>query len=322
MRKTWVDMLRGLAIILVIFGHCLSSALETGYFVFTSPVKMPLFFLIAGYCFNARGGDVLAFSKHIFTRLVVPWLVLGIAPLIVASPLKGVDWLWNGILDVLTGKALWFMPCFIISQVILFLTLKFVRNDIAASAISVALSAFGFLMASNGGGNLFMIKTAFSVSWLMMAGHIFRKYEDSFRGLDIRWTILMAGVYIGLGVLSMRLYPGKCLDVHTVSYYDLILCLAMIISGNLALFLASPKLEGKLLPCIGRHTLMIYIWGSYASVLCIYLMKYVGLALPAYLNAFVVTVFSVAICTLLSIMANRYAPWIVGSPACRLQKIK
>lgn len=41
-RKTWIDALRALAIIMVVLGHQVKG--EDAYFLFTSPVKMPLFF--------------------------------------------------------------------------------------------------------------------------------------------------------------------------------------------------------------------------------------------------------------------------------------
>ena len=49
-RKGWVDALRGMAIILVVYGHSAKGFSE--YFLFTSPIKMPLFFAISGYVFN------------------------------------------------------------------------------------------------------------------------------------------------------------------------------------------------------------------------------------------------------------------------------
>ena len=58
-RKDWIDALRALAIILVVLGHQLRGVAE--YFIFTSPIKMPLFFAISGYLFKARNGHNVDF---------------------------------------------------------------------------------------------------------------------------------------------------------------------------------------------------------------------------------------------------------------------
>ena len=49
-RKEWVDALRALAMFLVIYGHLVQG--WTPYFVFTSPVKICMFFAISGYVFK------------------------------------------------------------------------------------------------------------------------------------------------------------------------------------------------------------------------------------------------------------------------------
>lgn len=53
-RKLWIDSIRAIAIIMVVLGHQIPE--ETSYFVYTSIVKMPLFFAISGYFFSDRVG--------------------------------------------------------------------------------------------------------------------------------------------------------------------------------------------------------------------------------------------------------------------------
>ena len=54
-RKLWIDSIRAIAIIMVVLGPQIPE--ETSYFVYTSTVKMPLFFAISGYLFSDRGAD-------------------------------------------------------------------------------------------------------------------------------------------------------------------------------------------------------------------------------------------------------------------------
>ena len=82
-RKGWIDGLRGFAMLVVIYGHCLLSNSYTkwsGYFVFTSPFNVALFFAISGYLFNPRDGKNAVFYQYLFRRLIIPWMVLGLFP--------------------------------------------------------------------------------------------------------------------------------------------------------------------------------------------------------------------------------------------------
>ena len=54
-RKDWIDVLRAIAVLFVIYGH-MGRGMWL-YYVSTSPIKIPLFFAISGYLFNERDGD-------------------------------------------------------------------------------------------------------------------------------------------------------------------------------------------------------------------------------------------------------------------------
>ena len=68
-RKLWIDSIRAIAIIMVVFGHQIPE--ETSYFVYTSTVKMPLFFAISGYLFSDRGGQTIVISWSGKSRMIL-----------------------------------------------------------------------------------------------------------------------------------------------------------------------------------------------------------------------------------------------------------
>lgn len=80
MRDQLLDALRGIAILIVIFGHALQSAngrspANVVFNVITS-FWMPLFFLISGYASGfSSGKDFKAGALSLFKRLVVPYLI-------------------------------------------------------------------------------------------------------------------------------------------------------------------------------------------------------------------------------------------------------
>ena len=73
-RLEWIDVLRALAILLVVYGHRITYLKNDvdgfwfyeAYSVFLNPIKMPLFFALSGYLFRIRQGGDIAFFKKTF----------------------------------------------------------------------------------------------------------------------------------------------------------------------------------------------------------------------------------------------------------------
>ena len=127
-RKYWIDALRGLAMVFVIFGHHCPEFNE--YFVITSPIKIPLFFAITGYVFNERNGDTKSFLKNLFWKLIIPWLFLSLLPLKVLNAVIHLSAAsaWRYIYEFISGGVLWYMPCCILAEVIQFFARKFCKG--------------------------------------------------------------------------------------------------------------------------------------------------------------------------------------------------
>ena len=76
-----IDILRGIAIIMVFLGHAVivypinleNVAWCRGLVAFISAVHMPLFFIVAGFCFHRKSTYVDMVQKKI-KRLLVPYV--------------------------------------------------------------------------------------------------------------------------------------------------------------------------------------------------------------------------------------------------------
>lgn len=123
-RKAWVDFLRGLAIIMVVYGHQIQQCHP--YFLITSPIKMPLFFAISGYLFTAKSSS--EYAKKVTLTLVVPWLLLSLLPLVIMMPVTVNYDLWLAVRKVLSGEVAWFMPCFIISSILFYCLMRISKS--------------------------------------------------------------------------------------------------------------------------------------------------------------------------------------------------
>lgn len=83
-RFDWLDIAKGIAILLVIAGHTVNNPSLTRQVIFS--FHMPLFFILAGYTFRVKPwGELL---KTSFTRLLVPYVLIALAwniPLFLSS---------------------------------------------------------------------------------------------------------------------------------------------------------------------------------------------------------------------------------------------
>ena len=308
-RKLWLDALRGIAIILVVYGHCVQGWTE--FFVFTSPVKMPLFFAISGYLFKPRGGNQLQFYKSIFLKLVVPWLVLGMIPF--THQLERFS-------DLVAGKPFWFMPCLIISEIIWFYVHKFAKNDTQIVLLGCILCILGFVLHHFNVLRYATINTAFIVQFFFVLGYMVRKHENYL--LEKSRVLLPSNiiVYLLLGISILFVWPGQSLDVHLNRYCNIPVCACMIILGCTSLFVGFNKggLAPRWLVYVGQNTLLIYMLGGLGFGIYNRLVALCSLpTLPLPVYGILKATFSIISCCLLAWFANRYIPEIVGKKRIR-----
>ena len=302
-RKKWIDSLRAVAMILVVYGHCVKG--WTVFYVFTSPVKMPLFFVISGYLFNPRNGDIKAFLKNLFHKLVVPWLILGmIHP---TNPL-------SRFLDLLSGKALWFMPCLIIGEIVWFFIRKYANKDWQVVVFGFIVGALGYLLSQYHILDCAMLNTAFIVQIFFIIGYLFHHFEDQILN---KWGwILSLGLvlYLCLTVMSLYVFPGSFIDVHLNYYINILYAVCVILLGCLVLFVGFRhyNIGTKWLSYIGQNTLVIYIVHGMGINLFAKVIPEGLLGLPLPFYAFFRMVFALIVCCLLAGFLDRFFPIVVG----------
>ena len=303
-RKLWIDSLRGVAMLLVVYGHCIHECAE--YFVFTSPVKMPLFFAISGYLFKTRRGNQTVFYKSLFLKLVLPWLVLGM----IFHP--SVD----QFLNLLSGNKFWFMPCLVFSEIIWFYIHKFSKKDSQVIILGVIVCILGFVLHNIGLLRYAMINTALIVQVFFIMGFIIRKYETLIEKRWKTWIPISATLYVLLGFIVLFCFPNQWIDVHLNNYFNIPICAIMIGVGCMSLFILfkSANICPKWLVYIGQNTLIIYmIHGRLFGVFNRgFEFLNINTLMPLQLIALFKTLFVCIICCAIAYFVNRYLPEIVG----------
>ena len=76
-RLEYIDIAKGIGLILVVFGHLFSYNGELSIIIFS--FHMPLFFFISGYCFCPhKYNDFESFLVKKVKHLVIPYLIFSI----------------------------------------------------------------------------------------------------------------------------------------------------------------------------------------------------------------------------------------------------
>ena len=309
-RKQYIDALRGLSMIVVVYGHCLLTESKTdyaAYFVFLSPINVALFFTISGYLFKPKKSD-LEFFKHIFLRLVIPWLVLGLFPYYNIS--------WKLPL-LLSGTSYWFMNALIIGEIIWYYIHKVAKNnEKTVILLGLLVSASGLLCFRYGWLNEVMINRGMAILWLFVLGLLIRKYEASLVIMVRKYLIWFSILFIVMGAIFMYLYPGEFYDVKWNRYYFIPLTWGMIILGILIAFalFSQAKRIPQWIVLVGQNTLAIYMLHDYGVSAFRKLLSISGfhsdILYP--IVAVLGTCFACACCLAFSLLANKYLPEIVG----------
>jgi polysaccharide biosynthesis protein PslL len=139
-RKRWIDMAKGLSIILVVIGH--SGHLEINHFL--AWFRMPFFFFVSGLIFKVYEEDYSGWSKVQIKQLLIPYLSYGILLILIFYPFNPTSYylvdmafkfLYGG--RVLEGAhtVFWFITCLLLTRLLFGFLLRY--------ALSIQLITIG-----------------------------------------------------------------------------------------------------------------------------------------------------------------------------------
>ena len=209
-RKVWVDWMKTLGMLTIIWGHCFPDGMSAFVYAF----NVPVFFLISGYLAHQETSMKVCFEKTLH-NLIIPYFILAFikAAGYMFAHLSDGQWLWS-VLAILGGfhelhdaygcSNLWFVYTLILIKFIYQLLPNYrlllscfciggavaynqYESDLAWSAVNMLL-AFPFFML----GNYFASQKRFeeinaklsSVNWglwmLLLAGCIALTYTISY----------------------------------------------------------------------------------------------------------------------------------------------
>lgn len=316
-RKDWVDALRALAMFFVILGHLLKG--KTGYFVFTSPIKLPLFFMITGYVFNYRRTEPKAFLYNLFHKVVVPWLCLTVPFVFLKAPVKGLDCIPTGIFKILSGAVAWYMVCLIIAEIIWFYVFKFGKTPFRISCLTIIIGVMGIVAGKYHVLDFAMINVAMTAQIYLLLGFLFKNYEDTIQLFGWETLIPLAFLYLAMGYVSLKIWPHSCIDIHLNYYYNYPYCFSMIFLGCLTVFASAKRLHDYyhiavpgIIRFLGQNTMVFYLLHGYNTYVVTCALRFLNVELPEVVLVILKLGFAYVGCGIETRLILRFFPWMLG----------
>ena len=326
-RIEWVDFARGIVMLLVIWGHLDTN--HIAFFTWTNAIKLPGFFAISGYFFSINGNRLSVLLKKKIRALIIPYFFLGGFSITVSYALKiinGETFSPKLILSFILGKEFWFIPCLFVSFIILILIFKIFTEKIKhIIVVSAVLLFIGCITIRPGVIRIWRWDTALIAQFFVMFGYVYKNIIEPniVKFLNEKTTALVVTIiYIGLILISMNSKHGFFMDMNLNEYSNIVFCLLVCLVGILLLFSVSRLIFNNMNPCcnfiefVGKNTLCYFI----LSFQCMHLTerfvmvfqnKFFLLRNYLILDA-VVFVFLCFELAIISVIVNKYVPFIIG----------
>lgn len=274
-RIAWVDVAKGIAILLVIIGHTVNFGSATRNFIFS--FHMPLFFILSGYTFKLAGDFPVFFQrvKKLIRHLIYPSLIvsgIGIFAQWMMQDQHTVSALWCctkrmaealwwasgvGVHAHPALGALWFLFSLFWCKVIMDL-IHLLFPGRRTGYIYVGIGLFGIAMGLKSKWLPQNMDVTFAAMVFIYIGILWRNYQDwlerheqlCFMASVIIWVFcLNVPMYIEM---AARSYPWTiCSVVEAVCGSYMVCCLCKAFVANARIRYA--------LQFIGMHTLLIFL---------------------------------------------------------------
>lgn len=288
-RLLWLDIAKGIAIILVVLGHS-GTPVWLNRFIFTFHV--PLFFIAAGMTndFKRPWG---IFLKRKARTLLLPFIVYSIIVLVMRSFVSDLSFgelTLNFLKDGWVGVPLWFVPVLFVALLIVRLTFD-IKNDALRYALWIFIPLISIDLCTIHFGLPWNMSVAPFATALIVIGH---QCKDTI----VQWVKKPLGGAISLLVVVVVSQICR-LDMCFNQVLPITLILVGALAGSYMIFTLSYWIEkhlrfiSKALQKIGKETYMIL---AFAEIIIVYLnyffdfnalVKYAIMIVALYLLAIV-----------------------------------
>jgi len=264
-RLDYIDVSKGIAIFLVVFGHiCLQSDITIYVYAF----HIPVFFFVSGLFFKKQDVNMIDFAVKKAKMLLLPYVSLYIISYLYwilaestfvgfeYKPLIGLFYATdNGYMY--PNGALWFLPALFVTEIVFFYFLKFSDSVLKLIVLLVLSAVVGSILSYSEAFRLpFGINSTFMAIFFLGSGYLFKEFLHIVTDMNRLKSIFFSVSSFVLMVLFARM--NDKVDMDYVFYGNPFIFILAALSGVSAmLFLSQAIGNNRLLSFLGRNSLLI-----------------------------------------------------------------
>lgn len=222
-RVAWIDLCKGIGILLVLLGHTLRTDVSL---VYIYGFHMPLFFFLSGLVCNEKKYNWSSFLKSRFNTLIIPYILFylltwiywlfverSFRPIYLEwwQPLIGMVYgaQWHGLMD--HNGILWFLPCLFMTEVFFFAVSR-VAEKWKQAIIVICLAVCGFLIKVNLPWCVNIAMVSLQFFWLGNLGrdYLLRSKRSSITSCFFAAIVLVGGYVILCPVWNNHINMATC----------------------------------------------------------------------------------------------------------------
>jgi fucose 4-O-acetylase-like acetyltransferase len=337
-RIEWIDIAKGLGIILVSFGHLRNGDGQSVWLpAMDGPITaiylfhMPLFYLLGGLTFSTTGGFKSFVIRKVRT-LLIPYYVFSLYFLakpfaVLLIPSMGAafqsdhaysvaDQFWD---VLIMGNGLWFLMAFFVAEILMYGIVSFLRSTrhflSEIALVGVVLIVFSYMR-----GYVFdlpklpfQLWTGVSIVGFICVGYALRGWLKS---VDRKKSALLTGVsaviFVSLSIVVLNVSLG-------LSIQWIFRMFAAATGAFACIFACITLSHSAILSYIGRFSLVFYALNAFTlNIVKIIVFRALHLDLTSCVfiiqgvGGLAVTILALGLLWVENLFVQRYMPWAIG----------
>lgn len=264
-RDTKLDVIRGLAIILIVLGHCPGLPAELIYIIYGFHV--PVFFLVGGAVFKFEQGiGSLLRRVSLLFRYYLIFYVLAALSYIAESLFLGrsidvaeiaLQFIYSQSGMIVVNPVLWFFPAYMVTMVATYLMWRIPLSRLWICLMTFVVGTLAIYLSE--GAWLWCANNAIIAMPFFMLGAIYKQYKQQADSIFLKRRLGLIVLLLSYAYATIAVFNGR-VDLNGLrfgQYYFLYYPLAF--AGSLILFWVGGVFSGvKQFGLIGRYSLYVF----------------------------------------------------------------